>query len=957
MSNINTYIILVLLLVAFVWTSVYSQDHPDLEIDSSDTLDTLTDASPDSLDFPPDSSNIFPDSTSDSLKTPEKKSNDLDTSITYQADSIFFNVNNRSTLLFRKATVSYKDMELSAGKIVVDWDKNLLRSMPLPDTTWRDSMIYSYDTTLVAQYDRLTDTFFDSLMVLPADSNSMVIIDTIRQVGNPVFIQKGDALYGDTMFYNIKTKKGFVIQGKTDYGEGYYYGSNIKKVGDKTMNVGSGDFTTCDLDTPHFHFHSKQMKLVVKDKVIAKPVVMYFGKVPIFPALPFGIFPAKSGRQSGIIFPYYGESSVQGRFLKNLGYYYAPSPYWDTKVLLDFYEEQGVLLDGNFRYRKLYRFDGRVEGSYTHLDQGTQIKRRWDLRVRHNQTITPTAKLSVDGTYVSDGSFYKDLSSNPADRMNRIIRSNATFTDRYDSFGGSMTVNLNHEQNLDDETTNSTIPRVSFRLGQKSFFPKAEDQDDLYWYNKIYYSAGSNFNNKQEKKRNTTFVQYTVPDTSGQDSTYTIPEYDYYWNRQGMLKNSYTISSAQTLLKYFSINPGVGISQDFTDYRYNYYYNEESGQVQSYKEDSYQVRHTFNFSTGLNTKMYGIFPANFWKITSFRHVLTPSVTYAYTPDFSDNLYGYYQYVTHPDGTVTKHDRYYGQMIGGTPGSESQSLTFNLSNLFQMKREFKEDDEDIVQKFDLFNWNLRTNYNLSADQFKWGVLSSSINSTPIQNYTIGPINYARIDLSTNHDFYATNANGAKIDNFYFEQNKNWQSAKLLRMTSLNLTATFTIAPPKKSDKEVSDEDLQSAPEIDLEETNLDENDPLFIPSISTNDRFRRKSDFDPIDIPWRVNTVIRYTWNRPNPILEPTKTLWLENSLELTLTKNWSINYHNRYDLVNNQLVSSGFTFYRDMHCWQGLLIWDPVGVGGNYFMVKISVQAQSLRDLKIEKREGQGGYF
>ena len=253
--------------------------------------------------------------------------------------------------------------------------------------------------------------------------------------------------------------------------------------------------------------------------------------------------------------------------------------------------------------------------------------------------------------------------------------------------------------------------------------------------------------------------------------------------------------------------------------------------------------------------------------------------------------------------------------------------------------------------------MRTNYNFTVDDFKWGVLSSNLSSTPIQNYTLGPLQYARVDLSTNHDFYGTDANGARIDAFYFEQNKNWQSVKLLRHTYLNLSTTLTFAPPKKSKKETAENDEEVMQDIDTEEIEVDENDPLYVPPITSTDRFRRKTDFEPIDIPWRLSTTVRYTWNRPNPTLEPTKTLWLENSLELTLTKNWSINYHNRYDLVENHLVSSGFTFYRDLHCWQGLLIWDPVGVGGNYFMVKISVQAQSLRDLKIEKREGQGGYF
>ena len=899
--------------------------------------------------------------TSDSIRldslppagTEKSKGEDIDTVIVYSADSIYFGVNRRYTVLEQGAHVLYRDFELFAGRIIVDWDNNSLTAMSIQDTSLKDSISYTYDSLSVVLFDSVSNSHKETMVYQAVDSILQVIIDTIKTVEYPRFKQKGDEVFGDTMTFDLKTKKGFVIQGKTDYGDGYYRGEEIKRVEQKVMNVGEGDFTTCDADTPHYHFHCRQMKLIVKDKVIAKPVVLYFDDVPVFP-LPFGIFPSKTGRQSGIIFPHYGESGSLGRFFRNLGYYYAPSSYWDAKMTLDFYERQGILLDGDVRYRKLYRLDGKLTGSFTRLNKVGKNERRWDLNLNHNQTLTPTAKLLVKAKYVSDGSYYQDLSSNPADRMERIIRSDATFRDSY-KFGGSVEMNLHYEENLDEETSSSTIPRVKFRLGQKSFIPQTKDQDEVYWYNKIYYSAGASFTNQQQRNRNAIYTTIVNPDTTSEDSLLTETTYDYSWLKQGALRNSYGINTSQTLLKYFSLNPSISIAQDITDFRTKFY--SEGGEIKSVKEDGYFVRHTFSFNTGTSTKLYGTFPVKIGSVTSLRHVITPSVSYRYQPDFSEKFWGYYQYIEN-NGVIEKRDTFTGQsMIGGTGASEVQALSFSLGNIFQMKRVKIVEGEEEELKFDLFTFNMSTGYDLAANNNNWSALSSSFRAQPVQGTTFGPLSGLSVDMSTTHSFYANNSAGALTDNLYYQENSNWTKGKLLRLTNFNLNTSFRFAARKKDKRKAEDvvTEFTESPEGEEDET-IDENSPLYIPPIETKDRFRRDFNFKPKDIPWDMTSSLRYTWTRSSTIVEPGKTLWLENSLNVNLTTNWSVSYTNRLDLVTREIVSSGFTFYRDMHCWEGRFIWNPTGIGQGFFL-KINVKSPGLRDLKVEKRKGVGGFL
>ena len=50
---------------------------------------------------------------------------------------------------------------------------------------------------------------------------------------------------------------------KTEIEKGLYYGTEIKKVESDVMYVRDGQFTTCDLDHPHYYFGSPAMKIII----------------------------------------------------------------------------------------------------------------------------------------------------------------------------------------------------------------------------------------------------------------------------------------------------------------------------------------------------------------------------------------------------------------------------------------------------------------------------------------------------------------------------------------------------------------------------------------------------------------------------------------------------------------------------------------------------------------------
>ena len=134
-----------------------------------------------------------------------------------------------------------------------------------------------------------------------------------------------DPLKGDSMIYNMETRQGKVIQGKTKADDGYYRGEEIRNQDMDIFYAEDAAYTTCELDHPHFHFQMNKMKMINNDKVVARPIVLYIADIPIF-GLPFGVFPHQKGRRhSGWIMPSYGTDARWGGYVNGLGYYWAGS--------------------------------------------------------------------------------------------------------------------------------------------------------------------------------------------------------------------------------------------------------------------------------------------------------------------------------------------------------------------------------------------------------------------------------------------------------------------------------------------------------------------------------------------------------------------------------------------------------------------------------------------------------
>ncbi len=843
----------------------------------------------------------------DSVKAPKTSSVGLDTMLKYEASIVDTRVQDKKIYLIGSADVKYKTMHLTAEKITLDWDTNLITAEGVPDTVYQPAKI-------------------------PGDSVMKIVWK-----GLPTLSDAGDEMRGFQMVYNYKTEKGRVIQGRTEFEGGYYLGERMKKVSKEIINISNGYFTSCDKEEdPHFHFRSRRIKVVIEDKVIAKPVVMYFGHIPVA-ALPFAVFPNKKGRVSGMLVPTYGQSSTEGRFIRGLGYYWAASDYWDTAMKIDYFDRVGWVLRGDLKYNVRYLLNGTISGSFTRKNfvSGTK-QRRWDLVVNHNHTIDPTMSFAVSGQFISDKDFYKDFSSNIDTRLNRRIRSDATFSKNWTEKRLSLSANISQERDMETGQISQTLPQIRFSMSQRAIFGKSKSssgsqslsssrrsKDEPAWYESIYFSYNSSLQNSTSRGG-----KYADGSPYPERTT-------RYINHNASL----SMNTPKKIFGWLTMGHSLQYEEKWYDRYLDNEFNPETNTVEKDTVQGFAALRTFSYSLNSSTKIYGMFSPNIGKVQAIRHVLSPSVSFSFQPDFSDPKWGYVDTFFDTTGKEIKEERF----MDYSPGGGRKNISFSLGNLFQMKT----GDGEKEKKLDLFTLNFSSAYNFEAESFKFSYLSTSFQASPIKNFNVS--------MSATHDFYDYDLeNNKRVDRLLLADNNAWRNGKIFRLTNFRIGAQLSLQGKRKSDSATKKPEAEG--EMFVDEATGDQVseqeylDRLYEPG---GNRFEVNDRFSGLDIPWRMSLSFSFSLTKSNPE-NPIKNYYMDISgAEVQLTKNWKISYSSHLDLEKKEIVNHSITINRDLHCWEARLVWRPSGIGGNSYYLRINVKAPQLRDLKYEKRGGR----
>lgn len=886
-------ILFTLSFTVFINTFCFAQDLPKTNptIKPEQIRDTVN-VRVDSLIVPPINERLQ-DTT---LKDSTKKGNGLLEGIVKYKASDYVSINQREQkiFLYNQAEVFYKDMEITAGAIVIDYANDEVYAGRIKDSLGNYSQ-------------------------------------------HPVFKQGQDVIEPDSIRFNINTQRALVWNSKTEQQGGRIIAEKTKKENDSVYFINRAKYTTSeDLDDPEYYFLIRKGKIVPGKKVVTGLTNMFIYDVPTPIGLPFGFFPLTNKRTSGLIIPSFGEDTGndRGYFLQNGGYYFAINDYVDLAVLGDYYTNgsYGFRLQSNYALR--YRFRGNVNIRFENLinsERGfpdfskTNI---YNIRWSHTQDAkaNPSSRFSASVNLGSSRYYQQSINQlNASNFLNNTLASSVSYSK---TFNGEPEVNLNvtatHSQNTNTEVINMTLPTFQGSIGRVfPFAPKVGTKKGLIQNINLQYNV------RAENRIQTT------------DSLFFKKE--MFDDARIGVQHSIPLTSNFKLLKYLSLSASSNFQETWTFKTIERSYDADLQEVVTVENSGFDSYRTYNFGASLGTTLYGMF--NFGedkKIQAIRHVVRPNITYSISPAFSQ-YYDTYE-VVDADGTTIEEVEYsrFEESIFALPSRQfASSIGISVSNTIEAKVRDRDTTATDPKKIVIFNnLNFSTSYNISADSLKW----SPVRMTGGTQFFDNKLN---VNFGATLDPYALDNNNNKINKFNIEN-----GGSLFRLTSANLTFNYSFRSKGNNKGGLDDrarqesidsggraDDLFGRPE-DFADNRLIQDDDV--------DENEGPSDLYTHDIPWSARVAYAINYNNSRRQNEITSHS-LMFSGDIQLTKRWSVGASSGYDIKNKGITYTQLRFERDLLSWRMNFSWIPFSnrSSWNFF---IGIKSNLLKDLKYDKR-------
>ncbi|HZY78915.1 MAG TPA: putative LPS assembly protein LptD, partial [Cyclobacteriaceae bacterium] len=648
--------------------------------------DTVPPLQPDSLLIKNDTLKNQPDS----LKKPEKR--DIESTIYYSArDSINSNMKSKIIKLYGEAKIKYGTIELEAEEIIID-----------------------YNTSTITANGKLDSTG--------------------RRIGFPIFKDGGSLYETKDMIYNFKTKRAKITEVVTTQGEGFIHGDHVFKNNKNELFSINNAYTTCNLAHPHFRIISKKSKAIPGDKIVSGPFYMEFMDVPTPLGFAFGIFPQTRKSQSGILMPTYGEEKTRGFFLKNGGYFFDISDYVKLGITGDLYSKGSSALAINSLYRKRYGYSGTVAFNFTNnrLSQNIEDNQRskdFRLTWSHSPQTKGTGRFSAS-VNAATSSFTTNnyvpinstATSSRLDATTRKMSSTISYSKTFPGTPFNVGVNLRHSQDLFTKQLDLPLPDVSFNMN--NIYPfKNSKSTTLQNLAFRLTSTGTNAvtNNLGRIKKYDTTTDSIAP-----FNFQTLPT--FFKNAKKGVRHNFPLGTSVKVLKYFTLSPSISYDELWYFEKLNWGID-STGRNVVIKDTINGFNRVSNYSGSLSfmTRIYGTWVNKNKKarIKALRHVINPSVSYSFAPDFAEEKYGYYQ-TFKIDNQVIQKSRHEGFVYGSSRSGKQGAVGFSIGNTLEMKVRGEKDTVD--RKISILNsFNISSGYNLLADSFKLSPFSLSANT--------------------------------------------------------------------------------------------------------------------------------------------------------------------------------------------------------------------------------------
>lgn len=859
----------------------------------------------------------------DSINKHKKKSA-LEAPVTYEAkDSMTMFMDTKNAYLYGEANVKYQNIELNSENITMNMDSSIVHA------------VYGLDTLG-------------------------------NKIGLPVFKEGSQEYKSETMSYNFDTKKGYIRNVYTEQQDGFLRSQESKKGANDELYLKHGRYTTCDEEHPHFYIALSRAKAHTGKDVFSGPAWLVVEDVPLPIAIPFAYFPMTKDYSSGFIMPTYGDEYTRGFYLRDGGYYFAINDYMDLKLTGEIFTKGSWGIGTQTTYKKRYRYSGNFYFNYQVTKEGEKnmpdymetknFKVQWSHRT--DAKASPNSSFAASVNFATQSYEKKNLSSlyNPTSYSQSTRTSSVSYSHTFRKIGLSLSSSFNISQNMRDSTIALTMPSLSLSLQRIYPFKRKHAAGKERWYEKISMNYTGTLSNSISTKEDKIMHSSLVKD----------------W-RNGM-KHSIPISASFNLLKYINVTPQLSYTERW--YTNKVIQNWDNATQKAVRDTIYGFNRVFDYNVSIsaNTKVYGLYTPNpkvfGKKLNMVRHVITPSVSFSYAPDFSDSKWGYWDTYTKTDeeGNVTlvSYSPYAGSLYGVPSKGKTGQIGFDVSNNIEAKILNKDDSLKKVSIIDELGASL--SYNMAAKTQPWSNLSTRLR-----------LKWGKTTFNMNAVFNTYAYEFDKNGNVIVGNRTEWSYGRFGRFQGMskNLSYTFNNQSFKKIKnsimkllgKNVEDINDENSPE----DSGTEENGDLETNAEKTeSDKKKKGSKYDEngldkdgymmFTMPWSFSISYGVTMAE-----DRTKDINVKNmrypykftqnmnfSGNLKLSSNWNCNFSSGWDFTAKKISMTTVNISRDMHCFNmscGLVF-------GTYTSYHISLRANAstLTDaLKYDKKSSYSG--
>ena len=831
----------------------------------------------------------------------------LDAPVKYEAkDSAVVLIKEKKILLYGKTKTDYKDITLTAPRVELDQQTQILTAVNRKDSDG-------------------------------------AVIETAH------FKQKENEFTSDTIRYNFKTQKGLTKNTYTRQGEILVIGETVKKVDSNTTFIKKARFTTCNLDEPHFAFVTNKMKVINNKLAVSGPAHPEFEGVPVPIYIPFGFYPLSQGVHSGFLPPQFTSNETYGLGLEGIGYYKTWNDHWDTKVYGNIYSYGGWSANINPTYRKRYHYAGSFNFGIISNKQNFKgdpdysktnvysIQWNHSIDSRARPGVTFSANVNAGSTkynrYIPNGGSLLTPGGTPVNFQNQLGSSIAySKTGTLEALGQwwrdkpyNLTLSANHNQNNFTHLINVSLPTGGFTVNTLYPFQKKESVGSQKWYEKIGIGYSTTFNNnisfydtaKYGQTSSKSFLKHLL-DTAQWSVHHSIP---------------LTMSLPPLLGGNLIVSPSVSYNQDWLQRVTDYSWDSTLKKVDTTTKKGLFIDHQSGFGLSMNTALYGTYQFHNSRIIAIRHVMRPSIGFSYTPDLNKG------HIKEVQVDTTGYKMFYNEFGGGylynTKTRKSAAVNFQLDNNLEMKLRSKKDTGDNATKrirlIDGFGFN--TSYDFIRD---------SLNLSPARFYfNTNLFEKFNITASTTLDPYRVDSFGRDINKYAWQGGK----FKLGRFTTGSVTVTTTLKSKAIDAKKEEERKKQVQRQL---------NDPALIADQQRLLDYMQKnpSEFVDFNIPWQLSlSYALYFQEQLKPDYSGFTKKFNSNlnfNGSFNLTAKWNFGMNGYYDFDTKKLQTFTMSISREMHCWQMAINVTPVGLY-RYFNISISPKSSILQDLRINR--------